>query len=185
MSVTAAAHGPFPVRRKATYEEYLALQETLNAEWLGGEVVVTPVGKPPHHDAMVAVSDLFRASLRDLHVYTGMAWFLPNGHERRPDVAAYEYGPGEDYPRHPPLIAVEVLSPSTRNEDLIHKPGEYLAAGVAQYWIVDPDAHTIEILEATDNGWERLAALDANTSAATVTVPGRGAVRLRLDVIVR
>jgi Uma2 family endonuclease len=95
-------------------------------------LVLTPAGTPPHHDAMVAVSDLFRASLPDLRVFTGMTWLLSNGHERRLDVAAYAYDPGDEYPRQPPLIAAEVLAPSTRDQDLINKPGEYLAAGVAQ-----------------------------------------------------
>ena len=39
----------------------------------------------------------------------------------------------------PPLLAVEVLSPSTRLVDLHLKRARYAQAGVASYWVVDPD----------------------------------------------
>jgi len=38
-----------------------------------------------------------------------------------------------------PLLAVEVLSPSTRRFDLTLKRSRYEAAGASAYWVVDPD----------------------------------------------
>lgn len=38
-----------------------------------------------------------------------------------------------------PLLAVEVLSPSTRLYDLNLKKARYAAAGCPSYWVVDPD----------------------------------------------
>jgi Uma2 family endonuclease len=43
-----------------------------------------------------------------------------------------------------PLLAVEVLSPSTARRDRKTKCPRLLAAGVAEVWIVDPIAHTVE-----------------------------------------
>ena len=37
-----------------------------------------------------------------------------------------------------PLLAVEVLSPSSRRRDLGDKPTAYRDAGVPSYWVVDP-----------------------------------------------
>lgn len=37
----------------------------------------------------------------------------------------------------PPLLVVEILSPSTRHRDLVAKREEYAAAGLAHYWVVD------------------------------------------------
>ena len=34
---------------------------------------------------------------------------------------------------------MEVVSPSTENRDYIRKLGKYNAAGVREYWIVDPN----------------------------------------------
>jgi len=37
-----------------------------------------------------------------------------------------------------PMLAVEVLSPSTRRFDLLVKPSRLAAAGCPSYWVVDP-----------------------------------------------
>lgn len=46
----------------------------------------------------------------------------------------------------PPDVLIEVLSPSNRNHDVLTKRALYGRAGVREYWIVDPEARTIEIL---------------------------------------
>jgi Uma2 family endonuclease len=51
----------------------------------------------------------------------------------------------------PLLLAVEVLSPSTRRFDLLLKRDRYEAAGCPSYWVVDPgDASSAPALRA----WE-------------------------------
>jgi len=37
------------------------------------------------------------------------------------------------------LIAVEVVSPSTRRRDRFEKPGDYAAAGITHYWRIEQD----------------------------------------------
>ena len=44
----------------------------------------------------------------------------------------------------PLLLVVEVASPSTARDDRITKRRRYQRAGIPEYWIVDPDARTIE-----------------------------------------
>jgi len=46
----------------------------------------------------------------------------------------------------PPDLLIEVLSPSNRGHDLLTKRSLYARAGVREYWLVDPEARTIEIL---------------------------------------
>ncbi|HEY4219491.1 MAG TPA: Uma2 family endonuclease [Gemmatimonadaceae bacterium] len=43
-----------------------------------------------------------------------------------------------------PLLAVEVLSPSTARADRVEKRALFRSEGVDEYWIVDLDARTIE-----------------------------------------
>ena len=46
----------------------------------------------------------------------------------------------------PPDLVIEVVSPSNRSRDLLTKRALYGRAGVREYWLVDPEARTIEIL---------------------------------------
>lgn len=45
----------------------------------------------------------------------------------------------------PPVLAIEVLSPSDRHEELIEKLELYLTAGVLVVWYVDPDLQTVTV----------------------------------------
>ena len=46
----------------------------------------------------------------------------------------------------PPFI-VEILSPSTRSKDLLLKAYKYHAAGVQEYWIVDPENRQVTVYD--------------------------------------
>jgi Uma2 family endonuclease len=44
-----------------------------------------------------------------------------------------------------PTLAVEILSPSNKWEEVTEKVREYLDAGVALVWVVDPIFHTVQV----------------------------------------
>jgi Uma2 family endonuclease len=50
----------------------------------------------------------------------------------------------------PPLLAVEVLSPSTRLIDLNLKRGAYEALGTSSYWVIDPHLPAITAWELVE-----------------------------------
>lgn len=58
----------------------------------------------------------------------------------------------------PPDLLIEVLNPSNRVHDLARKRALYASGGVREYWIVDPDAATIEIIGADGVTVQRVAA---------------------------
>jgi Uma2 family endonuclease len=73
------------------------------------------------------------------------------------------------------ILAIEVLSPSTARHDRVTKRRVYLEQGVAEYWIVDPDARTAE----------RWASSDPRPEVAEVTLewtPPGGAPTFAFDV---
>ena len=52
------------------------------------------------------------------------------------------------------ILAVEVLSPSSRRKDAIYKRSKYEDEGVPSYWIVDPEAPSILALDLIDDRYE-------------------------------
>jgi len=54
-----------------------------------------------------------------------------------------------DYLSRPPLLIVEVASPSTRRTDRTLKLATYEAGRVPHYWLADPDGPSLTILELT------------------------------------
>ena len=84
-----------------------------------------------------------------------------------------------------PLVVVEVLSRSTRTEDLLRKSVEYQRAGVGQYWILDRDAGTLTALIRGDDGWELGLELDAASPRGQIGVGEHGSVALDLEWLLR
>jgi Uma2 family endonuclease len=100
----------------------------------------------------------------------------------QPDVLVTR--PGDFGPRNlptAPLLAVEVLSPSTRLYDLNIKRSAYEKMGVGSYWIVDPgESAALTALELDDEGrYQQVAHVEGDeelvaTSPFPVTiVPAR------------
>jgi Uma2 family endonuclease len=93
---------------------------------------------------------------RDLGVirFAALPVRLWPGKIREPDILFVSHAHadriGEQY-YGPPDLVVEVLSPSTRRTDRGEKLQEYARAGIAEYWLVDPDAQTIEVLTLTED----------------------------------
>ena len=66
---------------------------------------------------------------------------------------------------HPDLV-VEVISEHSRSYDRVVKPGFYAAIGVPEYWIVDPEAKTLECLVLDGSTYRVVEALTGDQSFA-------------------
>lgn len=84
-----------------------------------------------------------------------------------------------------PVIVVEILSGSTRNEDLFLKTDDYRRAGIAQYWIIDgAEPSLIALVNASDH-WEIGLALTDADPTGSIDVADLGEVTLDLPVLLR
>ena len=59
--------------------------------------------------------------------------------------------------RVPPDLVAEVQSPSDRWRDVMVKVAEYLDAGVAEVWVVDPDDRSVDVFHDDDRKPTRLS----------------------------
>jgi Uma2 family endonuclease len=100
---------------------------------------------------------------------------LAPGTVREPDVLFYftEHRDrlGEQY-GGPPDLAVEVLSPSTRQTDLREKLAEYAHAGVTEYWVVDAEARWIEVYSLDGERYRRVGRYASGQEVVSLLLPG-------------
>ena len=59
----------------------------------------------------------------------------------------------EDNIHGAPDLVVEILSPSTADRDKELKLRLYAQAGVREYWIVDPDERSVQVMELGSSGY--------------------------------
>ena len=109
-------------------------------EAVDGVLLVTPSPGRPHQRAVLALVRLLDPFVREHRVGELVlspadveldAWTLV-----QPDLFVEADGRL--------LLAIEVISPSSAQADRHLKRRRYQAAGIPQYWIVDPDARRIE-----------------------------------------
>jgi Uma2 family endonuclease len=60
-----------------------------------------------------------------------------------------------------PDFVLEVLSPSTRENDILIKANEYAQAGVTEYWILDPDTRKLTMYVLEGGVYRKTAGIDA------------------------
>lgn len=175
-----------PLRRvRMSWEEYLELPEQPRAEWVDGEAVIRVT--PPvwgHGTAQSRLAALLLNVFPEGHVAAEAFLVLPRNRVRLPDLMMVEEPPADGWVRTPPLLIVEVLSPSTRSEDTIRKAADYARGGAGQYWIVDPDLRTIDAFRLVDGEWEQIAHVDDKHPTADVELVGV-TVPLDLEAILR
>jgi Uma2 family endonuclease len=76
---------------------------------------------------------------------------------RQPDlVVAPSDTPGRSLTAAP-LLAVEVLSPSSAERDLVSKRSDYLWAGLDHYWVVDPEPPQIAVFRRNGDALDVVA----------------------------
>ncbi len=64
-----------------------------------------------------------------------------------------------------PLLAVEILSPSTRHIDVGLKWSRYASAGIPHFWVVDPDGPGLKVWELRDGAYVKATSAEGDETA--------------------
>lgn len=79
----------------------------------------------------------------------------------------------------PPDLVGEVVSPSTATRDRGIKLGRYRLHGVAEYWVVDPDEHTVDVWDVAGDASEAVV-LRAEDTLSWTPAEGAGTLSVAL-----
>jgi len=168
-------------------EDWAALPDEVRGELVNGSVEEEEVPDFVHEVVVIWFASMLRAWIAPRGGLVGgseVKFGLGPKTGRKPDVSMYL--PGSPKPprrgpvRVPPDLMIEVISPSPRDvrRDRIAKANEYAAFGVKHYWLVDPDARTLECFTLGEGGnYVRVFA----ASSGQVEVPGFEGLVLELD----
>jgi len=153
-------------KRRATYDDLLRVPDTMVAEIVDGELVVSPRPASPHAFAAMEMASDLAPAFNGVEARSGPGgwWILPEPELHLeddvlvPDLAAWRH---ERMPRMPdvaaftlaPDWACEIVSPSSVRHDRIAKMRCYAREGVAWVWLVDPLAGTLECFRLDCGRW--------------------------------
>lgn len=160
--------------------EFDALPREVRAEYVDGVALMTPPSSGGHQSVETRLIVLLYSALAGAEVRPEAGYQFPWGTRRIADVAVQRVRDDVLWSTETPVVVVEVLSPSTRNEDLFRKTRDYLRAGVEQYWIVDRAARTVTVLHRAADDWEVLVEVSDRAPVAEVAVSDLGTVTLEL-----
>ncbi len=148
---------------KFTYEEFLnwADEDSL-AEWVDGEIIVTTPASMKHQDIEQFLNHMVDLYVRkkDLGKVILPLFQMKLEHSgREPDLiyiskehlgrlkATYLDGPAD--------LVVEIASPESVARDRGDKFTEYEAAGIPEYWLIDPDREQADFYQIDSQGHYR------------------------------
>ena len=170
----AVRHLPDYLRRPLTWDDLQQLPEDdgLRYELVDGELLVTSMPSRLHQRVVSNVVLLLApACPPGYEVLPGDEWFISQTTVLVPDLVVVphiEHEPSRL--ESPPLLGVEVLSPSTRSRDLGLKKRAYEDAGLGWYWVIDPDQPRLTVLRSVDGRFVE-EATELGDAAYTATAP--------------
>ena len=153
-----------PPAPPVSYDEFLEwADEDVRAEWIDGKIIAMSPASAPHQRLVRFLSTLFSAWVEE---QTAGEVFLapfqmkldvrPSG--REPDVLvvteAHQDRIRDSHLEGPADLVVEVVSPESGPRDRGEKFYEYEAAGIPEYWIVDPEREQLEVYRLREDRYK-------------------------------
>jgi len=170
-----------PATRRYTYAELAAEMPETNqpCELWDGELIMSPAPSFYHQE----VTARFCRQLYDWVTRHKLGKVVPGPIDMvlsphrvtQPDVAFISQGRLDIITRTingPVDLAAEVISLGNRNRDRIEKRDLYEQYGVREFWLIDPEAQTVEVLSLENGRYELFLRCTNGQTAASKLLPG-------------
>lgn len=172
--------GLLPANGEWTADDYLWLTRDTNqlVEWADGWIEVLPMPTELHQRILGYLYRTFYswlASRGSIILFSALKVRLDERRFREPDLLIlldpHDPRRGNEYWRGADLV-VEILSPSNADHDLVTKRAEYAAAGIPEYWIVDPDASDVVVFTLDGAAYREHGRFARGATVTSPLLPG-------------
>jgi Uma2 family endonuclease len=161
MSIQTPPGLPLPLRREWTVADLESLPDDgLRYELLDGLLLVTPAPVLAHQRVLGNLYLALRAACPSkMEAFMApVDWQPDRSTSLQPDLLVVrKQDLGIKNLTALLVLAVEVLSPSTRRKDLLLKRSKYEDAGIPSYWVVDPDKPSFTAFDLVDACYKTVA----------------------------
>jgi len=125
-----------------TVREYLRTSWSPDREFVDGRIEERNLGEKEHSIIQRYLTVLFAINCAGwkVEVFPELRTQTQSHRFRVPDVLVMRAGEKFDrYVTHPPLIAIEILSPEDSLRSMREKASEYRGFGIEHIWVIDPE----------------------------------------------
>lgn len=170
----------WPPQQEWTEADYFALPETNRLiELSEGELIMPPHPTETHQRIVLRLVLVFQSFIEahDLGIirFAPLPVRLWPGKIREPDILFVSHAHADrigEQAYGPPDLVVEVISPNTWRVDRGEKFLEYARAGISEYWLVDPEAQTVDVFVLQDGAYTLLVKAGAGENARSQLLDG-------------
>ncbi len=156
---------PQPVPQPATYADILGLPEHMTGEIIDGELHAQPRPASPHiafsYELGSELHGPFHRGkggpggwiiLPEIELHLGTTILVP-------DISGWRRERVPEFPRTPyitiaPDWVCEIISPESARRDRVKKMRVYAQQQITWYWLVDPDARTLEVFHLVGDAYQ-------------------------------
>jgi len=169
---------PGPI--KLTYEDYVDLPDDgKRYEILDGELEVSPAPAPRHQGVSRNLLLILQGRSQERRLgtiyYALIDVLLADTSIVQPDLIFVAAGRESIITARaiegPPDLVVEILSPWSVRRDRVAKAALYARFGIRHYWIVDPEARTLEVYETANGAYRSVATYEGAGKARSSLFP--------------
>lgn len=165
-------------RPRKDVHDYMRLPDGVRAELIHGELLMSPSPKERHQRI---VSNLHFALRRLVQVSkSGRVYdapldvHLPSGDIVQPDVIYISDANRhiiQEWIRGVPDLAIEVVSAETPERDRIVKRDLYARNGIREFWLVDGQDQTVEVLQLAGDSYAPFGYFEGDAAVESSVLP--------------